>query len=1687
MMSWPAALALALLLDVASHIVDADAADTSQAEDARFLIQATFGPTRQSIRALGRDASYQEWMRKQMRPFMLSSHREHFRKRVNPPYDSPMMPAFRASHQCEKGSRWVSYAFTRAQEKMAVSIAAKIRVAGKVVSDIDPSGQGNGISQMSCTNAVMPDWRHTCTQRKRYVLPRCQDKPDDWAASTVCQQSCFDYGFPYEGDDCSGGWPQLGRDRFEGYACQVQEGVGGLVALSTKEDCKEVIYVRNPAIWQADRNTLIELPATSLIASPALPGPRFLMETMSSPNCDWHDSTLVSSGDSLLRFEPRMVLEDNTPESPALLHGSTCIARNFLNEGTCQVLSQAQQVDTGCFQACGSFGEVANDATKGYQIAMLTPANTRGSSRLDNSYGGNQPAPLGKTATWTELVLSSEDQLRQRMAWALSQIYVVGVTNKANEQYLAYYDIFIKHAFGSLRDLLREVIYSPVMGNYLTYRGSRSFDQSRSFADENFAREVMQLFTIGLTMLNKNGSAVLSNEEEVPTYGNEQIMNFARVFTGLNWVPPRDNIERTSGNMIDPMQMTGRFHDRYPKPDLHGGFLGDGFPLCRELPRRAFLARGARYEFLGYSHQGHAVELSPASGLFQALCREREGSCAFEAVVTLPRNDLFCHETECDVSSMTIVKVEGGFYEYIAPPCVFTFFYKGRQAARPQSWRNKEVCVDPLLPLAGVACCAGGGASGGAPLLCSNNPTDHMKRKGITCANRPNFMSTKSCNKKESWRNKKWCQHECFKLGRGYAGDNCAPAEGDEPQEELACSAPTHRMTFEAAESRCNAARLSICEDKKSECDASMYVWKPRGEFCRSALTVYADGKVSAYTEHVENRFAVPWSGPAAPAGTYDATLVEVEAFSGSTLPSASEVTSDLKVGAFERAGTHDAEEHGVKAYGPVAPMDLTTVFECEGKFYQNIRSMVEVEGDDGTTFTFRNPPAFIRPDLVEMGDGELNRAAMAEVESLLDHLVYHPNTGTFIGKKLAQRFVTSNPSAEYLTGITEAFESGTYGGVTYGEHGSLGATLAAILLHPEARGEGKRAETTGLLREPMLKIIHFMRSMEYTDDLAEYVSFAQIDEIIGQFPYHSPTVFNFYDAEYMPSRFASEPEPESESEPEAEAVAPEFQIFTPPFALGLLNGMASLLRDGVTSCGDGFGIRWRSGGNCQRGTLGFSASSEEETLSDLDLLLTGGRLTPDNAAVVKAAYDHPPADVGGPLQAAQQAILFTPEFHNLGEPLPSGRRPASVQPAEPQFKDYKAVVMLFLAGGADTFHMLVPINCPLWNQYKEIRGDGAHSSDTELRPIRSNNDANCRNFGIHPEMQFIAELYNRDNAPAAFVANIGALVEPLNRSTLKDSGKKKCAGLFSHSHQQKAAQTLQCQTPGAAPKGVGGRMADVLAEKYKVESFSISGTATWSEGFDTQTEIISGTKGVVRLSNYDLWGNFISNITRQTHGNVYCEEYAEAFADAIASSEKLGREIEGIDLDGYGLDTGLQKQLYQVARLIKAHPARKAERDFFFVQTGGWDHHSGLLEGFALNMREVDGAIRGFVEELEQQGNFDKTVLMTASDFGRTMTFNGMGTDHGWGGNHFIIGGSIQGGQIFNRFPTSFDIATSEYLTDRGRVIPEYPWENMMVPVAKWMGVKDPDPVDVVFPNLDNFQDEHIIPCTSLFSEGCA
>ena len=194
----------------------------------------------------------------------------------------------------------------------------------------------------------------------------------------------------------------------------------------------------------------------------------------------------------------------------------------------------------------------------------------------------------------------------------------------------------------------------------------------------------------------------------------------------------------------------------------------------------------------------------------------------------------------------------------------------------------------------------------------------------------------------------------------------------------------------------------------------------------------------------------------------------------------------------------------------------------------------------------------------------------------------------------------------------------------------------------------------------------------------------------LGQWPYAATRVFNFYLVDFKPSDTI------------ADVHAPEFEIFTAPFAIGWANAVLELIEDGLSFCGDGLGVpvqrcnvpRFNSG------KLNFTAGVDlNKTLAELDVLLTGGRLS-SSAAVIREAYEN--ADEHSKLQAAQKAILMSPEFHTLGATDTTGERttttttttvaPSGGSTASSGADDYKALIMLYLKGGQDSFNMLVPL-----------------------------------------------------------------------------------------------------------------------------------------------------------------------------------------------------------------------------------------------------------------------------------------------------------------------------------------------------------------------------------------------------------
>lgn len=238
----------------------------------------------------------------------------------------------------------------------------------------------------------------------------------------------------------------------------------------------------------------------------------------------------------LTHFEPKSSMIGATQILDYSMIGEPSALVNALQE-LMNEFSSSVADSTEFSTVCGSPGEVANDAFLGHQLSITHGGEYDWHFDMDylSRWGTQQ---LARSAVWTMQALYANDQLRQRMAWALSQVLVLAVVggnfDGQTEMWLNYYDIFVRNAFGNFRDVLREVTYNPIMGDYLTFKRSRAFDESNNYPDENFAREIMQLFTIGLWKLNPDGTRMKdASGQDIPTYTNEHIMNFARVFTGL--------------------------------------------------------------------------------------------------------------------------------------------------------------------------------------------------------------------------------------------------------------------------------------------------------------------------------------------------------------------------------------------------------------------------------------------------------------------------------------------------------------------------------------------------------------------------------------------------------------------------------------------------------------------------------------------------------------------------------------------------------------------------------------------------------------------------------------------------------------------------------------------------------------------------------------------------------------------------------------------------------------------------------------------------------------------------------------------------------------------------------------------------------------------------------------------------
>lgn len=420
-------------------------------------------------------------------------------------------------------------------------------------------------------------------------------------------------------------------------------------------------------------------------------------------------------------------------------------------------------------------------------------------------------------------------------------------------------------------------------------------------------------------------------------------------------------------------------------------------------------------------------------------------------------------------------------------------------------------------------------------------------------------------------------------------------------------------------------------------------------------------------------------------------------------------------------------------------------------------------------------------------------------------------------------------------------------------------------------------------------------------------------------------------------------------------------------------------------------------------------------------------------------------------------------------------------------FTDYKALVCLFLNGGNDSFNMLVPRQQSAYNDYEQVRGGvggtGLAIPRANLHQITSalqntSAGAGYGDFGIHPDLPYLKTLY--DQGDLAFVSNVGSLIEPTSLVQYNDGSKPLPEGLFSHPDHQVHWQTLVPQVRGSAPKGWGGRMAEVMSHANQQSNISmnisLSGANVLQSG-NTTVPYIADPGGVVELKNYGQDPTLqlaVDDILGQHYQSIYSKTLAQANRNSIDASVLFKSALDSLSIpfDPSAIvdNSETYQRLSMVSKIMEARTALSMNRQIFFVERGGWDHHNELLDPQSGLFIELNEAIEIFWTAIQSMGLQNNVVLYTASDFGRTLTSNGSGSDHAWGGNHFIISGNgnINGGEIYGKYP---DLALDNSSTDlgRGRILPTTSVDAYMAELANWYGVPQSE-MSTVIPNINNF-----------------
>lgn len=422
---------------------------------------------------------------------------------------------------------------------------------------------------------------------------------------------------------------------------------------------------------------------------------------------------------------------------------------------------------------------------------------------------------------------------------------------------------------------------------------------------------------------------------------------------------------------------------------------------------------------------------------------------------------------------------------------------------------------------------------------------------------------------------------------------------------------------------------------------------------------------------------------------------------------------------------------------------------------------------------------------------------------------------------------------------------------------------------------------------------------------------------------------------------------------------------------------------------------------------------------------------------------------------------------------------------------DYKTLVCIFLDGGADTISLFVPTDNTEYGKYQKIRQNLSYSQ-AWLDPLNARNQ-NSDGLGLPNFIGSFSSLFNDEKL--AVVSNVGPLREPTTLAMIQQN--KAILPPFMNSHGDHKVLWQTGFVGGNERSGWGGRIIEAFnSSGAKVPSnISLKHTRKFVRGKNLDPFVVSAGD-IKNLSRYVDWetntdlplrdmfkkltskgasslDKSFTNVVNSTLGNnKRLKSELEAAANTSVSYPTSVGVINGQDQQNLGGWSGeinqLTSQLKRAAELIEIAPALGHHRQVIYVHLGMFDTHDNQSIVFPGIMKLLADSMKAFQSDLEARGVDDRVVTFTQSEFGRTITINSDGTDHGWGGHQFVMGTPVQGGQVIGSLP-EYAIGSSDIY--QSAFIPQYSVEQYAANLARWFGISDSEMLDI-FPTYNRFDD---------------